>query len=1136
MFTKKALIAAVGLLAVSANAERKITPKTPELVDGCYQISSAEELYEAAFYIWGDSKCLKLTDDIVVNKNVIKNGALNVADTANFAIWGSAFSSFKGVFDGQGHTISGLYFNDSTRSNIGLFGHASGSISGADGNIVIKDVHLVDTYFKGKQGVAGLVGDVDEINLVIERSSVEGVIEGNGSVGGLVGSIYKAESVSIYNSYNEASVNARSTAGGIVGFANWDSGLRIANTYNIGAISGQGNTGGIIGTADYTMNRLELINVFNVGPVAATKEDAEHVNSIGYLEIHSRDSCVLDNVFYLGPEDGSNGGSMTKEQFSNGTVALLMHDYNYDGVDGSIWGQNVGTDSLPTFSGVITGAVTLPSITLSLDTGGAELWTREIPSGFRHRIPDVQRESYVLFGWYDNAALTGEKVTHVPATQTENVKFWGHYEPIYKITLQTNGGTIPSLNVDSYIHTVGAKLPYALLLNGYIFEGWYASADFSGNAVDSVTTTDEGDKIFYAKWIKEREPQKNSEGCYVISDAGELFGFATLVNGTETILPERTACAVLENDIVVNKNVLNGAGEINKSVMDEFVQWTPIDSFAGTFDGQMHTISGLYFVDTLNAQKRKHVGFIASMGGSKKKPAVVKNVGIVDSYFASGSTVVGAVVGSIVDARKNSVGLNYGVFAEIRNSYNTSTVRGADGNVFSGGLFGDSGDDESNLIVENCYNLGRVTSKRNAAGLVGSDDANEIIVVNSYNAGTIGGEGWSNLVLKNCDDCDGDNVKIKNSYRLKASSSKTFNGEFGGYTVSAELFANGSVALALHDGENGSVWGQNVGTDEFPVLSGKVENSDAVIYNVTFHTYEGDTATYYDHYVAGLQKKLPDVVPMKDMVLEGWYKTADFSDSREWYISTYDEGDLEFYAKFEPRPCTVRVDVAGDGFGLVNGLTGNKEEATYPQGTELTLEAVPYECDYGDCYYFSYWEDDVANTNPVRKVKIISDTTFIAHFGVGPSSSSFVPSSNSVESSSSSAKLSSSSSVPRSSSSIKSSSSVKSSSSKSKSSSSVKSSSSAKSSSSGKSSSSSKKGKDALPTVASVAPQFSVEVVGRDIRVSGAIDADAYALLDMQGRVLRSGPAFGANLAIPVDHAGTFFVRVGNGMRCVSVK
>ena len=95
---------------------------------------------------------------------------------------------------------------------------------------------------------------------------------------------------------------------------------------------------------------------------------------------------------------------------------------------------------------------------------------------------------------------------------------------------------------------------------------------------------------------------------------------------------------------------------------------------------------------------------------------------------------------------------------------------------------------------------------------------------------------------------------------------------------------------------------------------------------------------------------------------------------------------------------------------------------------------------------------------------------------------------------------------------------------------------------SSKSSSSSKKGKSALPTVAAV-PQFGVEVAGRNIQVFGVVDAalssragDTYALLDMQGRVLRRGPVSGVSFAIPVSHAGTYFVRIGNGMQRVSVK
>lgn len=79
--------------------------------------------------------------------------------------------------------------------------------------------------------------------------------------------------------------------------------------------------------------------------------------------------------------------------------------------------------------------------------------------------------------------------------------------------------------------------------------------------------------------------------------------------------------------------------------------------------------------------------------------------------------------------------------------------------------------------------------------------------------------------------------------------------------------------------------------------------------------------------------------------------------------------------------------------------------------------------------------------------------------------------------------------------------------------------------------------------VASVAPQFNVEVAGRNIWVTGAADAvrgsrdgGTYVLLDMQGRVLRRGAVDGANFAIPVARAGEYLVRIGDRVRRVSVK
>ena len=48
------------------------------------------------------------------------------------------------------------------------------------------------------------------------------------------------------------------------------------------------------------------------------------------------------------------GTGATLIQFADGTIAKALHDYNENGVDGSVWGQNVGIDTYPVLSGKIT--------------------------------------------------------------------------------------------------------------------------------------------------------------------------------------------------------------------------------------------------------------------------------------------------------------------------------------------------------------------------------------------------------------------------------------------------------------------------------------------------------------------------------------------------------------------------------------------------------------------------------------------------------------------------------------------------------------------------------------------------------------------------------------------------------------
>ena len=65
-------------------------------------------------------------------------------------------------------------------------------------------------------------------------------------------------------------------------------------------------------------------------------------------------------------------------------------------------------------------------------------------------------------------------------------------------------------------------LPELSMANGLEFLGWYDNAEFTGEAVAQITTTDTGDKKFYAKWAEEIKPEKVE-----INKVNELLLFTT---------------------------------------------------------------------------------------------------------------------------------------------------------------------------------------------------------------------------------------------------------------------------------------------------------------------------------------------------------------------------------------------------------------------------------------------------------------------------------------------------------------------------------------------------------------------------------------------------------------------------------
>ena len=133
---------------------------------------------------------------------------------------------------------------------------------------------------------------------------------------------------------------------------------------------------------------------------------------------------------------------------------------------------------------------------------------------------------------------------------------------------------------------------------------------------------------------------------YEISNAGQLYWFAGLVNGTlDGVKQNTSANAILTANITANENLLDSLqydAEGNVSNGSDFISWTPIADcmgdiigYSGTFDGNNKTVSGLYF----NGNSPR-IGLF----GSSEADSNIKNVGVVDSYF-KGNEFVGGVCG-----------------------------------------------------------------------------------------------------------------------------------------------------------------------------------------------------------------------------------------------------------------------------------------------------------------------------------------------------------------------------------------------------------------------------------------------------------------------------------------------------------
>ena len=340
------------------------------LVDGYYQINNANELLWFAEYVNYIDKTAsaKLMNDID-----LENRPWTPIGTT-----GESSHNFRGHFDGNGKTITGLNV-EVTRSGGGFFGEVR--LGTVEDFTIYGEVKLNGKY----DYVGGVIGSAPGFNsnqpdhngaTIRNITSYVNVTLGEGShgsnrVAGFIGYANHEtliENCTWYGTLDLGPYRAQDGVGGLVGKANDNSEITIRNCAAYGTIktsyqSGSYNShnsiyiGGIVSnsvaSAQTTLENCiwagTLINNTNL-------DDNAHISAIGTLNgSKSVSNCyALDNMPYITTNNAHNTGitEVTAGQLASGEIA-----YKLQGTQATqIWGQNIDNEETANAKPILGGA------------------------------------------------------------------------------------------------------------------------------------------------------------------------------------------------------------------------------------------------------------------------------------------------------------------------------------------------------------------------------------------------------------------------------------------------------------------------------------------------------------------------------------------------------------------------------------------------------------------------------------------------------------------------------------------------------------------------------------------------------------------------------------------------------------
>lgn len=288
-------------------------------------------------------------ETVYIGKDIDLGGISSIGYGITANQWHS-LEGFKGVMDGQGYTISGVYIFNPAADKQGLFGELTTAVT-------IKKLNITGKV-TGCDYVGGLVGKLSSAGAIIENCSFSGTVIGNGSdgyVGGLIGHATKA-AVSNCTSSGTVSCNCSSreletqlgATGGILGY---NAGGTVKGCTSNASVTGNGySIGGIVGqnmlaTVSESKNYGAVSGYSHVGGIVGRNMASEVSNCRNYE--------IISGTTYVGGVAGTsigvvsdkniavlgcvNTGSVTASQYAGGIMgysegSIVEKSYNEGGI------------------------------------------------------------------------------------------------------------------------------------------------------------------------------------------------------------------------------------------------------------------------------------------------------------------------------------------------------------------------------------------------------------------------------------------------------------------------------------------------------------------------------------------------------------------------------------------------------------------------------------------------------------------------------------------------------------------------------------------------------------------------------------------------------------------------------------